>query len=143
MLEEPAVTLEVEAGICLAIKGVGGDMTKPLLPAASPPALFSLACPVEISLRPLDDDLIDPVGVGAIGALRRVETIQACRSPDWGLSRFSGSQVKHFDMKSIKSSSSHFRAEASVLVPGRRRLPFTLTKGRGAPVASVYLRSIL
>lgn len=55
----------------------------------------------------------------------------------WGLRRLSGSHVRHLEMKSTKSSSSHFKTAARDLVEGLRRLPFPLTNGRGLPVASV------
>lgn len=58
------------------------------------------------------------------------------RMPDWGLIRLSGSQQRHFETKSTKSSSSQRRTWASVLAPGRRRLPLEFTTGLGCPVES-------
>lgn len=53
-----------------------------------------------------------------------------------GLSRRSGSQIKHFAMKSMNNSSSDLSTCAKLFVEGRRRRPFELTTGRGAPVES-------
>lgn len=53
-----------------------------------------------------------------------------------GLKRRSGSQTRHFAIKSTKSSSSHLSTCERVLAPGRRRRPFELTTGRGTPVES-------
>ena len=62
--------------------------------------------------------------------------IHGWRSAASALSRRSGSQVRQRATKSRNSSSRVRTAEASVLVPGRRRRPRELTTGRGAPVLS-------
>jgi hypothetical protein len=67
---------------------------------------------------------------------RRPARIQGCRKAGCGFRRFSGSHVRHLAMKSRNNSSSHFRIAASVLAPGRCRLPLALTNGRGAQLAS-------
>lgn len=53
-----------------------------------------------------------------------------------GFIRRSGSQMRHLERKSMKSSSLQLRAELRVFESGRRRLPLLLTTGRGAPVES-------
>lgn len=76
-------------------------------------------------------------GIVATGGARlRPATIHGWRMAGPGFIRRSGSQVRHLLMKSINSSSLHLSTWASVFEFGRRRLPFALTKGRGAPVAS-------
>jgi hypothetical protein len=55
---------------------------------------------------------------------------------DWGLSRLSGSHVKHLEIKSKKSSSFVRKTADSGFVAGRRRFPLLFTTGRGDPVAS-------
>jgi hypothetical protein len=76
-------------------------------------------------------------GIVATGGARlRPATIHGWRIAGPGFIRRSGSQVRHLLMKSINSSSLHLSTWASVFEFGRRRLPFALTNGRGAPVAS-------
>jgi hypothetical protein len=53
-----------------------------------------------------------------------------------GFILLSGSQTRHFETKSTKSSSLHFRTWASVFVPGLRRRPLELMTARGAPFGS-------
>ena len=109
----------VDPGLGLAANGVGDDITK-------------------FDLFPMRDDL--EVDTGIAGAcLLLAARIQGCRKAAWGFIRLSGSHVKHLAIKSRKSSSLHFSTVDSVFEPGRRRLPFALTKGRGAPVASKNL----
>lgn len=79
-------------------------------------------------------------GSAAAAALRRAAAIHGWRIAGSGLIRRSGSQTRHLPMKSTKRSSLHLSTCASVLVPGRRRLPFELTTGRGTPVESAEER---
>lgn len=78
-------------------------------------------------------------GIVSQGENERKEkgTRNARRIAGSGFNRRSGSHVKHLVMKSIKSSSSDLRTWANVFEEGRRRRPFELTTGRGAPVESV------
>jgi hypothetical protein len=62
--------------------------------------------------------------------------IKGCRNAFWGLMRRSGSHTRHFETKSMKSSSSQRRTWESVFVPGLLLRPFEFTTGRGAPVES-------
>ena len=106
------------------------------------PPLGTSAEPLTRSDMRLDDTLrVDGTAGGGAGR-RRPAMMNGCLRADWGLRRRSGSQVRHFAMKSTKCSSLHRRAEARVLVFGRRRLPLALTKGRGAPVASAQLHQL-
>jgi len=81
--------------------------------------------------------------------LRAVEAVEAragfdfrpaarntCRIAGAGFRRRSGSQTRHFAMKSTNASSSHLRTWAKVLVPGFLLLPLEFTTGLGAPVES-------
>jgi hypothetical protein len=63
--------------------------------------------------------------------------MKGCRSAFWGLMRRSGSHMRHFETKSMKSSSSQRRTWASVFVPALLLRPFEFTTGRGAPVESM------
>ena len=82
-------------------------------------------------LRPVE------LGVLAPGFGRRDAVIYGCLIAGCGLSLRSGSQTRHFATKSTNNSSSQRRTWASVLAPGRRRLPLEFTTGRGAPVESI------
>jgi hypothetical protein len=62
--------------------------------------------------------------------------MNGCRMADWGFSRRSGSQTRHLDTKSTKSSSLQRKTWASVFVPGRLLRPFELRTVRGAPLES-------
>ena len=90
----------------------------------------SVAC---FRLEKLADDSSALAGEGLTTLVRRPPVTKECRIAACGLIRFSGSHVRHFEMKSTKSSSLHRRTCASVFVPGRRLLPFELTTGRGPP----------
>ena len=85
----------------------------------------------EVEIRLLD-------GVEGIVLMPRLRTAvrKGCRIAGCGFSRRSGSQIRHFAIKSTNNSSSHRKTCASVLVPGRRRRPLEFTTGRGAPVES-------
>ena len=80
------------------------------------------------------------LGVGLVTLDRRPAVMYGCRSAACGFNRRSGSHTRHLEMKSTKrSSEGFFSACASVLVPGRRLLPFEFTTGLGAPVVSTRL----
>lgn len=79
-----------------------------------------------------------PLTLGRCRALRSLPAaIQGCRMAGSGLSRRSGSQARHFEMKSTNRSSSVLSTAWSVLEPTRRRRPLGLVTGLGAPVESV------
>lgn len=61
----------------------------------------------------------------------RAPMIQGCRIAAAGFRRRSGSQVRHFAMKSMNWSSSAFKTCCSVLEPGLRRLPLELATTLG------------
>lgn len=71
---------------------------------------------------------------------RRPAVRNGCRRAEFGLIRRSGSQLRHFAMKSTNSSSSQRKTCDNDLEPGLRLRPFELTTGRGAPVASKHSR---
>lgn len=75
-------------------------------------------------------------GVGLAILARRPAVMKGCRNAAWGFTRRSGSQTRHFEMKSMNSSSSHRKTWARLLEPGLRLFPLELTTGRGAPVVS-------
>ena len=68
--------------------------------------------------------------------------VNARRRAGSGLSRRSGSHVRHLEMKSTKDSSSDLSTWARVFEPGRLRRPFELTTGRGAPAESEQSRKL-
>lgn len=82
---------------------------------------------------PLD---FDELGVGVMIFFVLPADTNGCRRAAWGFIRRSGSQTKHFEMKSTNSSSSHRRTWARVLEPGLRRRPLEFTTGRGDPLVS-------
>jgi hypothetical protein len=82
-----------------------------------------------------DDDNVD-LEVDEVGLGRRPPVTKGCRIAACGFIRRSGSQTRHFEMKSTNSSSLHRRTWASVFVPGRRRRPLELMTARGAPPGS-------
>lgn len=67
---------------------------------------------------------------------RRPAATNGWRMAACGFILLSGSQTRHFETKSTKSSSLHFRTWASVFVPGLRRRPLELMTARGAPFGS-------
>jgi hypothetical protein len=123
-MECPILGTELVGGCCLATSGVGGEMKTCLLEDG------------------ITEPYVEPKGlaVGArtliVGAKRLPANIQGCRIAGCGLSRLSGSHVRHLAMKSRKSSSSHLSTADRVRELGLRRLPLALTKGRGTPVES-------
>src|SRR5687768_5979085 len=66
----------------------------------------------------------------------RISEIHSCCSPSRGFIRFSGSQIKHREMKSRNNGSLHLRACPKVFEPGRRFLPLELTTNLGLPMVS-------
>ena len=66
----------------------------------------------------------------------RPAVTKGCRSAASGFILLSGSQTRHFDIKSTNSSSLHFKTCCNDLLPGRRLRPLELTTVRGVPFAS-------
>lgn len=65
----------------------------------------SVTCLLRLLERLDEDSKVFP-GEG-LTSLARLPVTKGCRIAAWGLIRFSGSQVRHFAMKSTKSSSLH------------------------------------
>lgn len=76
-------------------------------------------------------------GAGGGGFGRRPAVTNGWRIAACGLIRLSGSQTRHFEMKSTNSSSVQRRTCASVFVPGLRRRPFELITALGEPLGSI------
>lgn len=137
---------EVDPSVCAETEPFGVEVTLPefvrLMRAVS--GVGALICdffgvsPTLERLDELSEDAIDLELVGAGVAIleRRPPRINGCRSACWGFRRRSGSQVRHFAMKSTKSSSSQRSTWARVLVPGRLRLPLEFTTGLATPLGS-------
>jgi hypothetical protein len=89
-------------------------------------------------LRVEDDSNDFACTEGLVGLGRRPAVMNGCRKAACGLIRRSGSQTRHLEIKSTKSSSLQRRTWASVLVPGRLRRPLELMTARGAPFESDY-----
>jgi len=97
----------------------------------------SSTCLTRLLLPSVDDDSVAFGVTDGGGGLGRFPAVtNGCLKAAWGLILRSGSQTRHFAMKSTKSSSLHLRTCASVLVPGRRRRPLELITARGAPLGS-------
>lgn len=85
----------------------------------------------------VDDERVAFGVVDAGGTLGRFSAVtNGCLRAAWGLIRRSGSQTRHFAIKSTNSSSLHLRTWASVFVPGLLRRPLELITARGAPLGS-------
>ena len=80
-------------------------------------------------------EVVFGVGGGCFG--RRPAVTNGWRIAACGLIRLSGSQTRHFEMKSTNSSSLQRRTCASVFVPGLRRRPFELITALGEPLGSI------
>ena len=136
LLDDMEWPTRLAEGGTLATRGAGGEMT-----SCFALGLYELPFVLGIILLAIELDaelLVRLSGIAATGGARlRPATIQGCRIAGPGFIRRSGSQVRHLLMKSINSSSLHLSTWASVFEFGRRRLPFALTNGRGAPVASI------
>jgi hypothetical protein len=102
---------------------------------------FGVSVTCFVRLDKLADDKSAFAGEGLMTLARRPPATKGCRMAACGLIRFSGSHVRHLEMKSTKSSSVHRRTCASDFVPGRRLLPFELTTGRGPPWLSAQRTS--
>lgn len=76
----------------------------------------------------------DGLYTGLAGAF--TSEIHSCCNPSHGFMRLSGSQIRHLEIKSRKSTSLHFRAWLRLLEPGFRRLPLELTTSLGLPFES-------
>ena len=112
----------------LAVRGVGALIWDFLGVSVSCLLLRKLVADVSIVLAVL--------GEGLVIFVRFPAEMKGCLRAACGFIRRSGSQTRHFDMKSTNSSSSQRRTAARDLEPGRRLLPFELTTGLGAPVVS-------
>ena len=94
---------------------------------------FGVSVTCLVRLEKLVDDSNALAGEGLMTLVRRPPVTKGCLMAACGFIRFSGSHVRHLEMKSTKSSSLHRSTCASDFVPGRRLLPFELTTGRGPP----------
>jgi len=94
----------------------------------------SWSCLVRLLVK-LDEEVEIFVADGG-GFGRRPDTTNGCRRAACGLILRSGSQTRHFAIKSKKSSSLQRNTCCKLLVPGLRRRPFELTTTRGAPLTS-------
>ena len=86
-------------------------------------------------LRLPPTEIVFGAGGGCFG--RRPAVTNGWRIAACGLIRLSGSQTRHFEMKSTNSSSLQRRTCASVFVPGLRRRPFELITALGEPLGSI------
>lgn len=86
--------------------------------------------------RLADDVEPDVLGVAGTVWWRPLPITKGCRRAPDGLIRFSGSQIRHFAMKSTKSSSLHRRTCCKDLEPGLRFLPLEFVTIRGLPLDS-------
>ncbi len=114
-----------------AVSGVGALMSD----------FFGVSVTLVLRLPRFDDadcSRAFAVLLGVAGTfVRRPADMYGCRKAACGFIRRSGSHMRHLEMKSTKSSSEGFlSACASVLVPGRRLLPFEFTTGLGLPEVS-------
>ena len=88
----------------------------------------------------LDDEAVDLEVTIVEDALSfRPAVTNGCLSAACGFILRSGSQTRHFDIKSTNSSSLHFNTCCSVFVPGRRLRPLELTTARGVPFNSIVV----
>jgi hypothetical protein len=96
----------------------------------------SIACLLRLLLR-LGDEVVNLEGaIVRVALCFRPAVTNGCRRADCGFILRSGSQTRHFDMKSTKSSSLDFKTCCNVFDPGRRLRPLELTTTRGVPFVS-------
>jgi len=96
----------------------------------------SIACLLRLLLR-LGDEVVNLEGaIVRVALCFRPAATNGCRRADCGFILRSGSQTRHFDMKSTKSSSLDFKTCCNVFDPGRRLRPLELTTTRGVPFVS-------
>lgn len=126
-------TVPVATRVLRAVSGVGA-LIKDFFGVSNKCLLLLLL--VKLDVVDCSNDRAVLLGVAGAGLGRLPAVIKGCRRAAWGLIRRSGSQTRHLEMKSRKSSSSVRKTWASDLVPGRLRRPFELTTGLGAPVVS-------
>jgi hypothetical protein len=117
-----------------AVKGVGGPMSFFVASVVLVEEESLLILEIDVEPKILRAAVLGPLS--GVLSLLRPPVMNACLMALWGLSLLSGSQIRHFAMKSTNSASSHFNTELNVLVPGRLRRPLEFTTGRGAPEES-------
>lgn len=93
----------------------------------------SFSCLLRLPLK-LEDGVLFITDVDAF--CRRPTATKGWRMAACGFILLSGSQMRHFETKSTKSSSLHRRTCTSDFVPGLRRRPLELMTARGAPFGS-------
>lgn len=125
----------VEAWLVLGVVGTPFIAVLVVRAVSGVGALINDFFGVSVTCLGLLDEGVDRVLVVVV-CLRLPDRMKGCRIAVWGFMRRSGSQTRHFAMKSTNSSSLHLRACASVLDPGLRRRPFEFTTGLGAPLVS-------
>src|SRR5690554_2022197 len=77
---------------------------------------------------------VDTLNIERVGVL--ISEIHSCCNPSRGFMRFSGSQIRHREIKSRNNGSLHLRACPKVFEPGLRFLPLELTTSLGFPSGS-------
>lgn len=120
--------------VARAARGVGGPMSFLVASAVLVDEESLLILEMDVEPKMLRDAVLGPLS--GVLSLLRPPVMNGCRIAVWGLSLLSGSQIRHLEMKSTNSASSHRNTELSVLVPGRLRRPLEFTTGRGAPEES-------